>query len=55
MVPTRVVEREARQGNETAKAMITLYDFFNYIGETADYISKIAGDMSNPDLSSYKN
>jgi hypothetical protein len=34
--------------------IMSLYDYFLFMAESAEYISKIAGDMSSPDLKSYK-
>lgn len=34
--------------------MITLEKYFNYATETGDYISKIAGDIGDVMLESYK-
>ena len=33
--------------------VISLYDYFNYMGRTADFLSKVAGDIGPGKLEEY--
>jgi hypothetical protein len=45
---------EGMGDNPNSRAVISLYDYFNYLGKAMEFISQISGNIQGTDLVKYK-